>query len=264
MKTKCARARVSVGALLLFSVCVLNAETTINLHELASITDESEDSRSKLMGLPLGFHRIEPRSSSTNRILIAIHDDHSLGFEWVLPLQTMDDEFTDSFFVRWNPSECPNTSHTEVRKQLSSLLESNDSIAQVTLIGHGLGGVYLSQFARDWKSLVPIDVHVVAAPLRGTVGVFEEKECGEILPKRIPPTIRFFQWRVAPSQNNPVKELSEDPQVVDLEGSLVISLPKMIAGELVDQNHALTVVATRVRAQRLEALEQSTPIDANP
>ena len=264
MKSDRLRAKFSIAPILLFSVWVLDADTTINLHELVVPTDKTEDSRSKLMELPLGFHRIEPRSNSVNRILIAIHDDNSLGFEWILPLQTMDDEFTDSFFVRWNPRECPNTSHEDVRKHLSSFLESNDSITKVTLVGHGLGGVYLSLFARDWKSQVPIDVHVVAAPLRGTVGILKEKECGDILPKRLPPTIRFFQWRVASSQSDLIEELSEDPQDVDLEGSLVISLPKMIVGELIDHNHALTVVASRVRAEHLEALERSTPVDVNP
>ena len=124
-----------------------------------------------------------------------------------------------------------------------------------------MGGVYLSQFARNWKSMVRIDAHIIAAPLRGTVGVFSEKECGDILPERLPPTIRFFQWRIAPSQHSMFKELSEDPQEVALDGSLVISLPEVINDNAVDSARALEIVASRIQAEYLEAIEHSEPVE---
>ena len=258
------RVNVLIAFALLFASSELHAETTVDLHDLVVPTDNSKDSKSALMELSLGLHRIEPQSNNIDRILIAIHDADSSGFEWIRPLQIMDDESTDSFFVRWNPAECPSVSKGDVIKELTSLLESNGSVTRVTLVGHGLGGVYLSQFARDWKSLVPIDVHVIAAPLQGTIGIFNEKECGEILPKRLPPTIRYFQWRIEPSLSNLFKEHSQDPQVIDLDGSLIISLPEKIAGESVDHNHALEIFATRAQAEYLDAQEQSTPIQTNP
>ncbi|MXZ43980.1 MAG: hypothetical protein F4Z01_03245 [Gammaproteobacteria bacterium] len=264
MKFSWLSANVSIAISLLVSTCVLHAETTINLHELEALPDKASENLSELMELPVGIHRIEPKSESINRILIAIHDANSQGFEWILPLQTIDDEHTDSYFLRWNPFECPSNSHEEVRKQLMSLLESDEEVSKVTLVGHGLGGVYLSQFVRDWRSLVSIDAHVIAAPLQGTIGVFNEKECGEILPKRLPPTIRYFQWRIKPSLHAEFKELSEDPQVVDLDGSLVISMPEMIAGESVDHTHALEIVATRISAEHLQTIESSTPAETNP
>lgn len=264
MKFSWLSTNASIGISLLFSVFVLHAETNINLHELKAPTDKTTENLSKLMELPHGLHRIEPKSESINRVLIAIHDANSQGFEWILPLQTIDDESTDSYFLRWNPIECPSSSHEEVRKKLMSLLESDEEVSKVTLVGHGLGGVYLSQFVHDWRSLVSIDVHVIAAPLRGTVGVFNEKECGEILPTRLPPTIRYFQWRIKPSQHDQFKELSEDPQVVDLDGSLVISMPEMIAGESVDHTNVLEIVASRIRTERLQSIESSTPKEAIP
>ena len=258
------RIKVPIACSLLIVGGLFHAENTVDLHDLVVPADNSKSSKSALMELPLGVHRIEPQSDSIDRIVIAIHDEGSSGFEWIHPLQIMDDESTDSYFLRWNPTECPSASHENVMNELTSILESHDSVSRVTLVGHGLGGVYLSQFARAWKSLVPIDVHVVAAPLQGTIGIFKEKDCGEILPKRLPPTIRYFQWRIRPSLNQLFQAQNEDPQVIDLDGSLVISLPEEIAGKAVDQNHALEIFATRAQAEYLEAIEQSTPVQTNP
>lgn len=264
MKKNGLRVNVLFACALIFSPSLLHSETVVNLHDLAIPKQIVDDTPSELMQLPLGLHRIEPPSNSVNRILIAIHDANTLGFEWILPLQSIDDDTTDTFFIRWDSSECPNTTEEEVREGITSLLQSNESVTRFTLIGQGLGGVYLSQLARNWKSLVRIDVHAVAAPLKGTVGVFSEKECGEILPKRLPPTIRFFQWRIIPSQHSLFKELSEDPQVVDLDGSLVISLPSVIDEHVVDTTRALEIVASRIQEEYLEAVEHSELVETEP
>ncbi|MXZ56156.1 MAG: hypothetical protein F4077_07570 [Gammaproteobacteria bacterium] len=264
MKENWLRVKTLLVFALLFSTGQLFSDTLVNLHDLVVPTEKLEDSHSELMELPLGLHRIEPPSATVNRLLIAIHDANTDGFEWTLPLQTMDDEATDTFFIRWDPSECPNPSDEEARQDLSSLLKSNESIKQVTIVGHGMGGVYLSQFARNWKSLIRLDGHVVAAPLKGTVGVFIENECGDILPKRLPPTIRFFQWRIDPLQHSLFKEMSEDPQVVDLDGSLVISLPEAMDDNPLDSAKALEIVASRIQAEYLEAIEHIEPVDTQP
>ena len=248
----------------LSSVLLVNVHTDVNLSSLIAPTDADNESHSVFMDLPFGLHRVEPESTSVDRILIAIHDVNTTGSEWIRPLQLMDDEKTESHFVRWNPSECPDTSINKVSKELETLLESNDSIIRVTMIGHGLGGVYLSQFTRDWNSLVPLDVHVVAAPLSGTVGVFKEKDCGEITPQRLPPTIRFFQWRTTTKQNELIEEHAEDPQEVELDGSLVISLPEKISDTAVTHTHALEIVATRIHTAHLEAKEREAPTETAP
>ena len=250
----------------LLASSLLYAQTEVDLHDLVVPATETDVSQSELLELPLGLHRIEPESTTTERILIAIHDENSTGFEWARPLQILDDESTTSYFVRWNPSVCPTTSIESVNTKLTKFLESNESVNKVTIVGLGLGGVYLSQFTRSWKSLVPLDVHVVAAPLQGTLGVFEQEDCGEILPTRLTPTIRFFQWRIAVSQNEAFEKLDEDPQEVEIQGSLVISLPETIAGTPVNQSHALEIVAARVLAEHIEATEQTDakPIETTP
>ncbi len=264
MKEHWLRVKALFAATLLFLTSQLFADTMVNLHDLVVPVENLEDSHSELMELPLGLHRIEPPSDAVNRILIAIHDVNTNGFEWTKPLQTLDDESTDTFFIRWDPSECPNKSDAEVRQDISSILNSNESITRVTIVGHGLGGLYLSQFARNWKELTRLDGHVVAAPLKGTVGVFDEKECGDILPKRLPPTIRFFQWRIDPLQHSLFKEMSDDPQVVELDGSLVISLPEAIDDNTVDSTRALEIVASRIQAEYLEAIEHAEPPETQP
>lgn len=264
MRENWLRVKLLFAATLLFSTTQLFSVASVNLHDLEVTTTSTEDSHSALMELPLGLHRIEPPSDAVNRLLIAIHDANTDGFEWTRPLQTMDDESTDTFFVRWDSNDCPNTSDEVVRQDIASLLESNESITRLTIVGHGMGGVYLSQFARNWKALTRLDGHVVAAPLKGTVGVFNDKECGDILPKRLPPTIRLFQWRIVPSQHSLFKEMSEDPQVVDLDGSLVISFPEVIDDNTVDSIRALEIVASRIQAEYLEAIEQSESVETQP
>ena len=264
MKKNGLRVNTLFVSTLIFVPSLIHPDTIVNLHDLVLPPQVEEDSTSKLMQLPLGLHRIEPPSDSVNRILIAVHDANTHGFEWTLPLQSIDDESTDTFFIRWDSSECPNKMEEEVRKEISSILKSHESVPRLTLIGHGMGGVYLSQFTRNWRSLVRIDVHAIAAPLKGTVGVFSDQDCGETLPKRLPPTIRFFQWRMEPSQHSLFKELSEDPQVVDLDGSLVISLPPVIDDHAVDATRALEIVASRIQAEYLEEIERSKPVETEP
>ena len=260
--------RSSVKATLAWSLLclagILHAQTDVDMHSLLVPTDITDESESALIKLPFGLHRIEPESANAERMIIAIHDLNSIGFEWVHPLQLMDDELTDSYFLRWNPSECPSASIEALNEKLTSLLDSDETVKKVTLVGHGLGGVYLSQFTREWKSLVPLDVHVVAAPLRGNIGVFQEEDCGEILPKRLPPTIRFFQWRIALAQSEFFKEQKEDPQEIELQGSLVISLPEIFAGDPVDSTRALEIVAARIQSEHLEATEHTAPSESKP
>ena len=264
MKQFWLRINALVVTTLFFLTGELFSDTLVNLHDLVPFTENAEDAHSELMELPFGLHRIEPQSDTLHRVLIAIHDANTDGFEWTLPLQSMDDESTDTFFLRWDPSECPNTSDNEVIHDISSLLESNESITRVTIVGHGLGGVYLSQLASNWKELTRLDGHTVAAPLQGTVGVFTDKECGEILPKSFPPTIRLYQWRIEPSQHTLFKEMSEDPQIVDLDGSLVVSFPEFIEDKPVDSNRALEMVSSRIQAEYLEAIKHSDPSKTQP
>lgn len=269
MQRSCVKSRVqslktSITGTLLFVACFVHTETTVDLHKLALPLPDQRSRPSTLMELPLGLHRIESQSKKADRLLVAIHDANSLGFEWIRPLQRMDDDSTDSFFIRWNTKECPKASQQELSKKILSLVDSSHTIDEVTLVGHGLGGVYLSQFARDWKSQVPINVHIVAAPLRGTLGIFNEQDCGEILPKQLPPTIRFFQWRIDSTQYDLYQKMSEDPQEVDLDGSLVIALPEVYIGKTVDPTYALEIVAARLHAARIEVRETVAPDEQNP
>lgn len=253
-----------LSAILIFCFGLVHPTPSVYLHNLKVPTEIEEDARSELMELPPGIHRIELPSNSVKRILIAIHDAQTTGFEWTVPLQSMDDTFTDTLFVRWDTNECPHASEEEVRAEISKLLNDDASIARITLVGLGMGGVYLSQLARNWKSQTRIDVHTVAAPLNGTVGVFRDQDCGEILPKSLPPTKRFFQWRIEPSLHSIFKEMNEDPQVVDLDGSLVISLPAEIGEDAVDSTKALEIVAERIQAEYLEAVEHSGTVETQP
>ena len=56
----------------------------------------------RLMNLNPGLHPLERTTAHVNKLLIGVHGFGSKGYEWIYPLQTLDDENTLTFFHRWN------------------------------------------------------------------------------------------------------------------------------------------------------------------
>ena len=78
--------------LILFSFNLISQ----NLYEL----DPNEnylDLGKKLMNLDFGLHNLEQNSKNIE-ILIGIHGGDSRGFEWIYPLQKIDDDKMNTYF----------------------------------------------------------------------------------------------------------------------------------------------------------------------
>jgi hypothetical protein len=67
----------------------------------------------RLMALPEGLHPLEANASGTE-LLIGVHGMGSRGYEWVYPLQTLDDEQSQVWFFRWNDEGCPGPTATRL------------------------------------------------------------------------------------------------------------------------------------------------------
>ncbi len=234
------RALACIGVLYVFS-CV--AEVTVKLADLDP--DEGVmESGAKLMGLPLGLHQLETDEESSTGLLVGVHGYMSRGYEWVYPLQTIDDDETTTMFFRWDFSKCPHTSAKLLAESLTEMVDKQDNLNQITIVGHSLGGVLVSTMVSEWKIKLPTDFHVVAAPLGGENPRL--KECGDVLPERILPTIRFFQWRTQHKLDGAYKDLEIDPQVVSIDGSLAITLPKTYRERRLGHNWSVSYVADRI------------------
>ena len=87
---------------LLFALLITPLELlSLNLYELDP-NKEYLKSGQKLMDLDFGLHDLETNQIG-KEILISIHGRDSRGFEWIYPLQTIDNEFTKTFFFNFRP-----------------------------------------------------------------------------------------------------------------------------------------------------------------
>lgn len=230
-----------------FYAGVCFAESSVVLTDL----DPNEgvmESGSKLMALPLGLHRLELDTDSSSHILVGVHGFGSRGYEWVYPLQTIDDEESIAMFFRWDFNKCPHKSAKLLADALEKLFGEQEDYDKITIVGHSMGGVLVATMVEQWKLKIPADFHVIAAPLGGVNRLV--KECGAILPKQIPPSVRLFQWRTQHQLDGAYKELEVDPQVVSLEGSLAITLPETYRERRLGHNWSVSYVADRIASTR--------------
>ena len=176
------------------------------------------------MDLPTGLHAIETGMSQENDILIAVHGFKARGGEWVTPLSLLNNDRVDIFYFRWNFLRKQAQARDLFLSELTSLFQerANES-ARVTIIGHSCGGVLVTSLLSELDVPNPIDVHLVAAPLRG-LGIFTV--CKPELPSELSTNIDLMQWRTKKQQDVAFWYLPEDPQDVSLPSSKVIQLPR--------------------------------------
>ena len=104
----------------LFALLITPLELlSLNLYELDP-NKEYLKSGQKLMDLDFGLHDLEANSIG-KEILISIHGRDSRGFEWIYPLQTIDNEVTKTYFFRWDTTKCPQKTIPILMKEISAM-----------------------------------------------------------------------------------------------------------------------------------------------
>jgi len=92
-----------------------------------------------------------------------------------------------------------------------------------------------------WNAATPLEVHVVASPLLGTSTL--KGICGYKPIEMLPNNTSLFEWRTQHQLDSAFKDLSEDPQQINIKGSLVTVLPEKYKGNRLGHNWSISWVA---------------------
>jgi len=195
----------------------------------------------KLIDLPYGLNDLETSADESQEIFIAVHGGSSEGYEWIHPIRTIDTKQKHMYFYRWPDNGCFQSSAEELVNEIYNLLNQNNSFKKVILMGHSYGGILVTDVLKHWNAATPLEVHVVASPLLGTTML--KSICGYEPIKIIPNNSSLFEWRTQHQLDSAFKDLSVDPQQINIKGSLVTVLPDIYKGNRLGHNWSISWVA---------------------
>ena len=198
----------------------------------------------RLINLPFGLNTLEPSSEEAQEIFIAVHGGSSEGYEWIYPIKAIDTRQKHMYFYRWPDNGCFQDSAEKLSNQINDILNQDKSITKVSLMGHSYGGILVSHVLKHWKATTPIEVHVIASPLLGTSML--KNICGYEPIEKILYNTALFEWRTQHQLDNAYKNLSEDPQQINIQGSQVTILPDTYKGNRLGHNWSISWVADEV------------------
>jgi hypothetical protein len=211
--------------------------------QLSDFSDEISVKKlgKRLINLPYGLNSLEPREEEAQEIFIAVHGGGSEGYEWIYPIKTIDTKQKHMHFYRWPDNGCFQSSAEKLAVQINNLLSQKNSFKKVSLIGHSYGGILVTHVLKHWNEAMPLEVHVVASPLLGTSML--KSICGYEPIETLPNNTSLFEWRTQHQLDSAFKDLSEDPQQINIKGSLVTFLPKTYKGNRLGHNWSISWVA---------------------
>ena len=198
----------------------------------------------RLIDLPYGLNALEPGEEDAQEIFIAVHGGSSEGYEWIYPIKTIDTKQKHMYFYRWPDNGCFQSSAEALANEIKTLLSQNNSFTKVTLIGHSYGGILVTHVLKHWNDAIPLEVHVVASPLLGTSML--RNICGYVPIETLPSNSSLFEWRTQHQLDSAFKDLSEDPQQINIKGSLVTVLPDTYKGNRLGHNWSISWVADEI------------------
>ena len=222
---------------LLFTLLVTPLELlSLNLYELDP-NKEYLKSGQKLMDLDFGLHDLEANQTG-KEILISIHGRDSRGFEWIYPLQTIDNEVTKTYFFRWDTTKCPQKTIPILMKEISAMKD----IEKITILGHSYGGILSSLLLNEIES-IETEIHVIAAPL-GSSDL--KKYCGYKHPTSKNNNVSYYQWRTVKKLDYAFNSFDYDPQLIDFKESSVVRLPSQYRGKRLGHLWSISWVADNI------------------
>jgi hypothetical protein len=222
---------------LLFALLITPLELlSLNLYELDP-NKEYLKSGQKLMDLDFGLHDLETNQIG-KEILISIHGRDSRGFEWIYPLQTIDNEVTKTYFFRWDTTKCPQKTIPILMKEISAMKD----IEKITILGHSYGGILSSLLLNEIEA-IETEIHVIAAPL-GSSDL--KKYCGYKHPTSKNNNISYYQWRTIKKLDYAFNSFDYDPQLIDFKESSVVRLPRQYRGKRLGHLWSISWVADNI------------------
>ena len=222
---------------ILFALLITPLESlSLNLYELDP-NKEYLKSGQKLMDLDFGLHDLETNQIG-KEILISIHGRDSRGFEWIYPLQTIDNEVTKTYFFRWDTTKCPQKTIPILMKEISAMKD----IEKITILGHSYGGILSSLLLNEIEA-IETEIHVIAAPL-GSSDL--KKYCGYKHPTSKNNNISYYQWRTIKKLDYAFNSFDYDPQLIDFKESSVVRLPRQYRGKRLGHLWSISWVADNI------------------
>jgi len=222
---------------LLFALLITPLELlSLNLYDLDP-NKEYLKSGQRLMDLDFGLHDLEANQTG-KEILISIHGRDSRGFEWIYPLQTIDNEVTKTYFFRWDTTKCPQETIPILVKEISAMKD----IKKITILGHSYGGILSSLLLNEIEA-IETEIHVIAAPL-GSSDL--KKYCGYKHPTSKNNNVSYYQWRTIKKLDYAFNSFDYDPQLVDFKESSVVRLPRQYRGKRLGHLWSISWVADNI------------------
>ena len=209
---------------------------SLNLYDLDYETEFLESGK-RLMNLDFGIHDLEPNQEA-KAIIIAIHGGDSRGFEWIYPLQTIDNELTKTYFFRWDTTKCPQKTIPNLLKEISAMKD----IEKITVLGHSYGGIVSSLLLNEIDA-IETEIHVIAAPL-GSSDI--KKYCGYKHPTSKNNNVSYYQWRTIKKLDYAFNSFDYDPQLIDFKESSVVRLPRQYRGKRLGHLWSISWVADNI------------------
>ena len=221
----------------LFALLIIPLELlSLNLYELDP-NKEYLKSGQKLMDLDFGLHDLEVNQTG-KEVLIAIHGGDSRGFEWIYPLQTIDNVVTKTYFFRWDTTKCPQKTIPILVKEILAMKD----IEKITILGHSYGGILSSLLLNEIET-IETDIHVIAAPLASSD---LNKYCEYIHPTSKNNNVSYYQWRTIKKLDYAFNSFDYDPQLIDFKESTAVRLPREYRGNRLGHLWSISWVADNI------------------
>ena len=214
----------------------INKHKKVNLEQLKS-TQDVFDAGLKLMAMPNGLHDLEISDDNQKTLFISVHGNSSRGYEWIYPLQVINNEINLITFFRWDDSSCVNPSVKSLDDLIRDKLSKNKNIQKVILFGHSYGGLLVTSFMEQWTGDLPLEVHTIAAPLKGLGSL--SAVCNYRAPEQVPKKSSLFEWRTIHKLDGAFQDLNYDPQNVEIIGSNITRLPEKYKNNKLGHNLSL-------------------------
>ena len=199
------------------------------------------DSGKRLMSLSYGLHTLEESNPMQKTLMIGVHGSNSRGYEWIYPLSSLDSSDKLVAFFRWDDSSCPGPGIQSLSQNLSDLLVEKPNIKKIILLGHSYGGILVTSFMQNWKEKLPLEIHAIAAPLKGMGPV--SSMCGYEPPGATQDNTSLHQWRTIKELDGAFKDLDYDPQETMILNSKITRLPETYKGNKLGHNWSISWVA---------------------
>ena len=232
--------RRSLYLLIIFLLVSCSESEEVSLKEFNLIEDVF-DSGKRLMSLPYGLHTLEENSPMQNTLIIGVHGSNSRGYEWIYPLSSLDNSDKLVAFFRWDDSSCPGPGIQSLSQNLSDLLVEKPNIKKIILLGHSYGGILVTSFMQNWKEKLPLEIHAIAAPLKGMGPV--SSMCGYEPPSATQDNTSLHQWRTIKELDGAFRDLDYDPQETMILNSKITRLPETYKGNKLGHNWSISWVA---------------------